>query len=83
MDFIYVVDCDVCLHPYWEDELINGVCVGCKEFEEEWANQKTTTLVQRVWRLLYLMAKLIYATTATEVIYKKKFFSPTKPGGVL
>jgi len=83
MDFIYVVDCDVCLHPYWEDELINGVCVGCKEFEEEWANQKTTTLVQRVWRLLYLMAKLIYATTATEGIYKKKFFSPTKPGGVL
>jgi hypothetical protein len=35
MDFIYVTDCDVCLHPYWEDELIEGMCVGCREFEEE------------------------------------------------
>jgi hypothetical protein len=35
MDFIYVTDCDICLHPYWEDEFIEGMCVGCREFEEE------------------------------------------------
>jgi len=32
---IFVRDCDVCYHPYWEDELINGVCPGCQEYEEE------------------------------------------------
>jgi len=32
---IFVKDCDVCYHPYWEDELINGVCPGCQEYEEE------------------------------------------------
>jgi len=32
---IYTTDCDVCWHPYWEDELVNGVCPGCQEFAEE------------------------------------------------
>jgi len=33
--FFLSTDCDVCLHPYWEDQLTNGICEGCQEYEEE------------------------------------------------
>jgi len=26
---IHVQDCDECLHPFWEDELTDGVCERC------------------------------------------------------
>jgi len=32
---IPVVDCDNCWHPFWEDELVNGLCPVCQEFAEE------------------------------------------------
>lgn len=28
---IFTEDCDECLHPYWSDELIDGVCERCIE----------------------------------------------------
>ena len=31
MSDVPVADCDECLNPYWEDELINGVCERCTE----------------------------------------------------
>jgi hypothetical protein len=34
-NYIHVEDCDSCYHPYWQDELIEGLCVGCQEFKEE------------------------------------------------
>ncbi len=28
---IFTEDCDICLHPYWSDELVDGVCERCIE----------------------------------------------------
>ena len=27
---IHVQDCDECWNPYWEDELVNGLCADCQ-----------------------------------------------------
>ena len=27
---IFVSDCDECLHPFWEDELTDGMCERCQ-----------------------------------------------------
>jgi hypothetical protein len=31
---IFVEDCDECLHPYWSNELIDGVCERCIEHRQ-------------------------------------------------
>jgi hypothetical protein len=30
MKEIYVEDCDKCWTPYWEDELVDGLCSECQ-----------------------------------------------------
>ena len=32
MDYVSVEDCDICLHPYWADQLMDGVCENCQQF---------------------------------------------------
>ena len=31
---IFTEDCDECLHPYWSDELKDGVCERCIEHRQ-------------------------------------------------
>jgi len=30
-EYIPVVDCEYCWNPFWEDELVEGLCYKCRE----------------------------------------------------